>query len=186
VSPSPASPHTGLNEIAYVCSETSSDLCLTDPGNQGVGGTVVSDTFAAITDQQFDPIKDTSRCGGGLVTATCPFNNQSLDSAYLNKQIVVLKEHVTQLCLRLPGAAPNGVMGACDTGSEPSTAFIFDVLCGGACNAYIGVAATNGVSTGSDDRAYLDAVDNNQQVFADFQTSPQHTNELWMCAEGNC
>lgn len=60
-------------------------------------------------------------------------------------------------------------MGACDTGSELSTAFVFDTLCGGSCNAFIAVDLTN--TKGTIEYLENDGVPGNQ-VFGSNNTSP--------------
>jgi hypothetical protein len=167
-----------------VCADSSIELCLRDPSDGGTGTPVLASAINANNSEVWSTITDTSRCRG-VVTENppCPFTDTNLDGQFEGKTIVVLKQETTGLCLRIPGATGLGVMGACDTGNEPSTAFVFDVLCSGSCNEYIAVDETNN----RDFHEYLanDYPVQNKQVFGYPSTGiPQAV--LWLLVPCSC
>ena len=148
-----------------ICNIDTPSLCMRDPSDGGTGTVVVGSAPSLSDSEEWAVQQDTSRCGG-VVTETCPFFDTGIDSLYEGKQVVVIRQEVVQKCIRLPAASgASAVIGTCDTGSEPSSAYVFNVLCGGTCNTYIAVDATNAAHT----EIVLETNGNDRPLFGDVQ-----------------
>ncbi len=149
--------------------------CMRDPSDGGSGTTVLGSSLSGDNAMKWTVVQDSSRCGG-RVQSGCPFNSSSLNTKYNGKQIVVLKQYTTGLCLRAAASTQwNAEMGTCDTGSEVSSAFVFDVLCGGSCNAYVSIDMANAYNTDAGlqttnvgNQAVYAALDNIGNAWADW------------------
>jgi hypothetical protein len=161
-----------------VCDEFDA-RCMRDPSNGGVGTAVLNSSPTSSRVYLWSKIQDTSRCNNGDVTSTCPFSDHNLDSKFIGHEIIVWKQDVTQLCLRIP-ADGLGVMGTCDTGNEPSTAFVTDTITSSEVR-YIPVDYVNGHGL-----AYQTTDgQENSNVIAD---TTQFTDGLqyWFCSPTGC
>jgi hypothetical protein len=172
--PAPAFASGPYNICANV---TSQSICLRDPSDGGSGTPVEISAISDLDSEEFSLITD-SRCGGTVTdgsdgTTPCPFTDTNIDKMFNGKPIYVLKQETSKLCVRIDLSSGLGVMGDCDappTLSEPSSAFVFDVLCGGSCNAYVSVGATNSDNNGS--VSYLENDQHpNDQTYASTDTS---------------
>ena len=132
-----------LTTPVHICDVETPALCLRDPSDGGTGTTVVANTNGTSDSFDWTTPTITQRCNNGRVTDTCPFTSTYLDGLYEGKLIVNIKQEVSGGCVRFASVTSNGVIGTCDTGSEPSAAYVFDVLCSGNCNEYVNVKTTN-------------------------------------------
>jgi hypothetical protein len=90
---------------------TNTYYCITDNKGSSTGGThllVEPEQSPRVPAQVIYWSYDTSACGGGAVTATCPFTDHTWDQRYLNSTI---------LTLSFPDIAGNNCVGA-DTSSD--------------------------------------------------------------------
>lgn len=91
--------------------------CLND-WNNGGSGNLIRMFNGGNPNENFSRQLLTGRCGGGFVTATCPFANTVFDSRYEGFPIYQLVYGSTGLCVAGGNAASAAVLGQCN---DPST-----------------------------------------------------------------
>jgi hypothetical protein len=118
---------------SYFCVITSvPDLqglnCLND-WNNGGSGNLIRMYNGGNPNEDFARQRLTGRCGGGFVTATCPFANTAFDARYEGFPIYQLTYGSTGLCVAGGNAGSAAVLGACNnpntgTGGAVATVFV--------------------------------------------------------------
>jgi hypothetical protein len=131
-----------------ICEAPGYNWCWRDP-SLGDNGTLIKEgEYNGDNSYDWKITQDLDRCGG-VVSSSCPDTSASFWRQFDGKEIVVVKQYVEGHCVRVT-TGDLVEMGNCDTGpsgnNEVSTAFVFDVLCGGQCNAYIPIVYSNVVN----------------------------------------
>lgn len=126
-------------------------LAWQDPGG-GADTNVVAATDGTSAEFDWSVAQDVSRCGGGIVTASCP--GGAISAHDVGKPTVTIRRSGTSLCMGADGSTSwNLTMQACDTKSAPNLATVFvylpDRSCGQVSDTKFASLASNATSAGA-------------------------------------